>query len=167
MELVNFEWYNIPMENISQKITANVKAVFHNVITGEDFVIEKHNISCTAGKESTANRLAGGTNKGVVTYLALGTGAVTGGDTPDATDTQLVTELIRKLISVRSASGLVASFRTFFNTSEANDTLTEIGLFGDDASVTANSGVLYARAAISKTKTSSETLTIDWAITVG
>ena len=54
----------------------------------------------------------------------------------------------------------------FFNTSEANAALKEIGLFGDDATVTADTGTLFARAAIDKTKTSSETLTIDWDVEI-
>jgi len=103
-----------------------------------------------------------GATRGQVTYIAVGTGT----DAPNATDTDLQTELARKQISVRSALGDTASFRIFFNTSEANGTLKEIGLFGDDATVTADSGVLFARAAIDKEKTTSETLTIDWDLSI-
>jgi hypothetical protein len=147
------------------KLKNNVKVTSENVKTGKVEIIETHNVSCDAGMESLAARMAGA-ERGQVTYFAVGTGASTGGGAPASTDTVLNTELIRKQISVRSSTGDTASFRIFFSTSEANDDLTEIGLFGDDASVTVDSGVLFARAAIDKTKTDSETLTIDWSLSI-
>jgi hypothetical protein len=147
------------------KLKNNVKVTSENVKTGKVEIIETHNVGCDAGMESLAARMVGA-ERGQVTYFAVGTGASTGGDAPASTDTTLNTELIRKQISVRSSTGDTASFRIFFSTSEANDDLTEIGLFGDDASVTVDSGVLFARAAIDKTKTDSETLTIDWSLSI-
>lgn len=141
----------------------NVKLVFENVKTRKKEVIRVHNSECTAGKNSLASRLAGA-EKGQVTYFAVGVGDTSGGNAPDVSDTALNDELIRKQISVRSSVGNVAYFRVFFNTSEANGTLTEIGLFGDDASATPDSGTLFARAGIDKTKTDAETLTIDWSL---
>jgi len=141
----------------------NVKLTFKNEKTGKTTVLELHNSATTVGKNSLASRLAGAST-GQVTYFAVGTGASTGGGAPAVGDVALATELIRKQISVRSASGNVASYRVFFGTSEANDDLTEIGLFGDDASATADSGTLFARASITKTKTDQETLTIDWSL---
>jgi len=82
-----------------------------------------------------------------------------------STDTALVAELDRKQVSVRDYTSKVSSFTTYFNTSEANDTLLEIGLFGDDASSITDSGTMFARLVINKTKTSSETLTVIWEIT--
>jgi hypothetical protein len=143
------------------KLMSNVKMFFENTKTKEVEVITLHNIACTVGKNSLANRLIGAT-KGEITYFAVGTGT----DAPAAGDTTLGTEIYRKQISVRSVSGAIATFRIFFNTSEANDTLKEIGLFGDDATVTADTGTLFARAAVDKTKTSSETLTIDWDVEI-
>jgi len=134
---------------------------FENTKTKEVEIITLHNIACTVGKNSLANRLIGAT-KGEITYFAVGTGT----DAPAVGDTTLGTEIYRKQISVRSVSGAIATFRIFFNTSEANDTLKEIGLFGDDATVTADTGTLFARAAVDKTKTSSETLTIDWDVEI-
>lgn len=153
-------WYNIEM-----KLVGNVKIIKENVKTKEVEIRELHNISCTAGAESLVARMVGA-ERGQVTYFAVGTGAVTGGDVPAVGDTTLETELFRKQISVRSSSGTTASFRIFFNTSEANGSITEIGLFGDNASAAADSGVLFARAAESITKTDSETLTIDWSLDV-
>jgi len=123
------------------------------------------NTFCTVGKNAIADHLKGTTanNKGIITYCALGTNSTA----PTVADTTLGTELFRKLVSVRSVSAKIATFQTFFTTSEGNGTLREAGLFGDDASSTANSGTLYSKLAINRTKTSSDTLTLTWTITIG
>jgi hypothetical protein len=123
------------------------------------------NMVVTAGKNSIADALRGTetSNKGIITYCAMGTG----GTAPTEADTTLETELGRKLVSVRSVSGNVATFETFFTTSEVNGTLLEAGLFGDNASSTANSGTLFCRVIISRTKSSNDTLSLSWAVTIG
>ena len=123
------------------------------------------NLFVTTGKNSIADRLRGTDTgaKGMITYCGVGTGT----DAPAYADIQLQTELTRKLISVRSVSGNAATFQTFFNTSEANGTLREAGLFGDLATAVANSGTLFARTAINRTKNSSQTLILYWTVTIG
>lgn len=124
-----------------------------------------HNVVVTTGKNAIADALRGTetSNRGIITYCALGTGL------PAATesDTTLDTEIFRKLISVRSVTDNVAQFETFFTTSEANGTLKEAGLFGDAASGTADSGTLFCRVQINRTKTSNDTLSLTWTVTVG
>ena len=142
-------------------LKGNIKITIENVDTKKIEIVELHNVSCSAGMESLASRMVGAI-KGEVTYFAVGTGT----NAPAKSDVKLQTEIERKQISVRSATGDTAYFRIFFNTTEANGTLKEIGLFGDDASVTKDTGTLFARAAINKTKTTSETLTIDWSLKV-
>ena len=142
-------------------LKGNIKITIENVDTKKIETVELHNVSCSAGMYSLASRMVGAI-KGEVTYFAVGTGT----NAPNKTDVKLQTEIERKQISVRSATGDTAYFRIFFNTTEANGTLKEIGLFGDDASVTKDTGTLFARAAINKTKTTSETLTIDWSLKV-
>lgn len=123
------------------------------------------NMVVTAGKDSMADALRGTetNSKGIITYCALGTSSVA----PALADVQLGTEIFRKLVSVRSVNGNTAVFQTFFTTSEGNGTLREAGLFGDAASGTANSGTLFCRVAISRTKTSNDTLSITWNVTIG
>lgn len=124
-----------------------------------------HNTFCTAGKNAIADALRGteSGSRGIITYCAVGTNTTA----PTAADTQLGTELYRKLISVRSWSGNVATFQTFFTTAEANGSLREAGLFGDDASSIPGSGTLFSKLAINRTKTSGDTLTLNWNITIG
>lgn len=123
------------------------------------------NLFVTAGKVSIATHLRGVTsdNQGQITYCALGTSSVA----PAAGDTDLVTEIARKPVSVRSSAANVATFQTFFTTAEGNGVLREAGLFGDDASSIPGSGTLFCRAAINRTKSSADTLTLSWAVTIG
>lgn len=146
--------------------TGQIMIILRDAITGkikEQTLVK--NMFVTAGKNSLASGLIGNTanSQGIITYCALGTGTVA----PALADTGLQTELVRKLVSVRSVSGKVATFQTFFTTSEGNGTLREAGLFGDDASTTPGSGTLFCRAAISRTKSSSDTLTLAWTVTIG
>lgn len=123
------------------------------------------NMFVTAGKNSLADALRGTitNNKGIITYCALGLGTTA----PALGDTTLQSELVRKLVSVRSVSNNQATFQTFFTTSEGNGTLREAGLFGDDASGVADSGTLFCRAAINRVKSSADTLTLAWTVTIG
>lgn len=120
------------------------------------------NMFVTAGKVSMAAAFFNAL-KGNITYCALGTSAVA----PALGDTTLTTEIFRKLISVRSSASNVFTAQTFYTTAEANGTLREAGLFGDDATAVANSGTLFAKAAINRVKSSSDTLTLAWALTIG
>ena len=139
---------------------------FYNVHTKKHRIYRYKNMVVTTAKTSIAQRLAGDSTAGEITYCALGTGVTA----PALGNTTLQTEIFRKLISVRSASAAVATFQTFYTTSEGNGTLREAGLFGNALGVTASgttdSGQLFCRTAISRTKTSSDTLTLSWAVTL-
>lgn len=144
-------------------IVGSVKITTRNVKTGKVTVDHILNTFIFVGKESIADRLANqGSSTAKITYFAVGTGS----DTPGESDINLHAELFRKPISVSSVTSNVATFTTYLATSEANDTLTEIGLFGDLATSTGSSGTLYAKTSINKVKTSSDTLTIEWSITI-
>lgn len=147
-----------------KKVKGTCTLIIRDAKTGEiksKDVIQ--NTFVTVGKNSIAAKLRGADGKGVITYCALGTDATA----PDLSDTTLGTEIERKLVSVRSSSGNVATFQTFFTTSEANGSLREAGLFGDDATDTVDTGTLFSKLAINRTKTSSDTLTLSWDITIG
>lgn len=149
------------------KLKGELSLEFRNIKSGKVRKYVYKNMVVTAAKNAIAQRLSGNSSAGEITYCSLGTGSTA----PALSDTQLQTELVRKLISVRSFSGNIATFQTFFTTSEGNGTLREAGLFGNangvTASGTANSGQLYCRTAINRTKTSSDTLTLTWTVTVG
>jgi len=144
-------------------IIGAVKITLRNVETGEEDIIHILNVFCHLGKSSIARRLANAeAGYGKITYCAVGTGA----GTPNTADIQMSAELFRKPISVTAYNSNVVTFTTYYSTSEANGTLTELGLFGDDASSTANSGTIYAHTTISKVKSTSDTLTIEWSLII-
>ena len=157
------------MESINNDIvvpTGKVHIVIRDAKTGRiKYDDLTNNMFVTSGKNAIAKSIMGdiSDNTGIITYCALGTGITA----PALTDTTLQTEIFRKLVSVRSYSGNVATFQTFFTTSEANGSLKEAGLFGELASGTADSGTLFCRVAINRTKTSADTLSLSWAVTIG
>ncbi len=154
------------MINEEIKIKGELTLNFRNVKTGKVRKYVYKNMVVTYGKNAIAQRLSG-QSVGEITYCAVGTGTTA----PALADTALQTELFRKAISVRSYSGNVSTFDTYFTTSEANGTLREAGLFGTGVgrtpSATPGSGQLFCRVAINRTKTSNDTLTLTWTVTVG
>lgn len=148
------------------KISGKVRFIFTDVKTGKKEISRWHkNLIPTEGREAIARRLGNialKANEGVVTYGAVGTGTTA----PQNSDTQLETELFRKLIASVSYTANVITIRTFYTTAEANGALREFGLFGEDASGAANSGTLFQRVNINRTKTNSKTLTIESVITI-
>jgi len=117
------------------------------------------NLVCTVGKDTIVNRWCGTITKtGTLTYLALGTGT----DAPAAGDTKLQTETYRKLLTTRTKNGTVAETSTYIPTNEGNYVYKEVGLFGDDASGTADSGTLYTHAVVAETKTDGISATVDY-----
>ena len=123
------------------------------------------NLIPTVGRTAIARRLRNaGTkvNEGIITYGAVGTDS-----TPALnSNTQLVNEIFRKLLSTTYNTDNVVRLRVFLTTSQGNGTLREYGLFGEDATGVANSGTLFERVIINKVKTTAKTLTIESMITI-
>ncbi len=147
----------------NEGIQGVVKLTFKNVETGKKEVIHLFNVFVYVGKVAIAARLAQQqSSQGRITYMATGIGS----SPPGESDINLHAELFRKAISVYDVNSNIASFTTFFSTAESNGVLTEIGLFGDGATSTPSSGTMYAHTTISKTKTASDTLTIEWSLII-
>lgn len=91
-------------------------------------------------------------------YFAFGTGTTA----PAVTDTALETEIFRKAITqvTNPAPGVVQTIVSL-NTSEANFTIREIGVFaGSDATGTPGSGLLVSRVAVNIQKNSNIILNV-------
>ncbi len=123
---------------------------------------EYYNLITTACKTMIAARLAGGSSDTDITYGAVGTGA----GTPAVGDTTLFTELTRKVLAGITSSGGVITATSFFGAADGNGVLTEFSMFGDGATASADSGTMINHVAISETKSSSETLTIESVISL-
>ena len=147
------------------KISVNVKATIRDAVTGEiKRVKEFHNIIPTVGRALIAAHLgtsAPSPSSLLVNYSAVGTGT----NAPANGDTTLQTETARTVVASRTASSNIAYITGFFGATDVSGTLREAGLF-IGASAAANSGTLFSRVAINITKALTETLTLDWVITI-
>jgi hypothetical protein len=123
---------------------------------------EVHNLVMTKGRQLIFQLLAGNTTVGLK-YLAIGTGTTA----PAIGQSQLTSESFRKLITSFSYDSTTIYCDTFIAASEANITWQEVGMFGNStAGAGANSGDLMARALLSQVKTSTQTKTVSWQITI-
>jgi hypothetical protein len=122
-----------------------------------------HNLVVLTGRSVLAGLLIGETTyTGAINYGALGSGSAA----PASSDTQLGTEVKRKLYARRTHSSNQAGLDFFFSKADTSGTYNEFGLFIDGTSV-ANSGQLFNRALTGGwTKSSSEAMTVSITINV-
>ena len=133
---------------------------YHDTETGQDRAGGVYdNQICLVGCIVVAAWL-NGENPALGLYGAVGTSAAQ----PVFGDTVLGSEFARVALAASSRAGAVTNLEFFFTTSQANTTITECGCFLT-ATSTANSGQLLSHALINEVKTSSETMTIEVAIT--
>jgi len=151
-------------------IKDTIKAKGHLKITIRDKesgeikrVHEYDNLICTVGKTMIANNLTSGSpdNTMVINYVALGSD----GTSPAAGDTTLGTEVYRNTVASETNANNVAYITGFFDATETTGTYLEAGLFSDGGAG-ADTGVLVSHVNINVTKSNTETLTIDWTITI-
>ena len=127
-------------------------------------VAEGRNLVVTAGLNQLASALIGADTFSASTwYLELGTGTTA----VNASDTALVTPdtATWRVATVAEVSSATTTLETFYPTSVANGSWTELALF-TGATATAGSGTLFARILTSWSKTSSQTATVSWTVTL-
>ena len=147
------------------KISTVIRCTIRDAKTG---VIKRvktyNNLTPTVGRAAIANQLTNASPSPDplrVNYAAVGSSATS----PANGDTTLGTEVFRNLIASQTNSNNVAYLTMFIGATEDADTYNEVGLFiGGTAS--ADTGTLLSHAAISIVKSNTETLTIDWTITI-
>lgn len=140
------------------------KFTLHNVVTGEVRVFEYDNLIPTVARAAFADYLTNPSPSPAslrANYTALGTGT----NAPANSDTQLQTETYRKATASATNDNNIAYISAFYTTTEVSGTFREAGLFMD-ATGAANSGTILSRVAINITKSTSETLTIDYVLTI-
>ena len=152
------------MEQEILKIKGHLKLTFRDAKTGKiKRVKEYDNLITTVGKTMIADNISNASPDNVmrINYVALGTDATA----PVAGNTTLGAESYRNTVASETNAGAIAYFTGFFNATECNGTYKEAGLFAD-AVDTPDDGILFSHVAIDETKSVTETLTIDWTITV-
>lgn len=128
---------------------------------------ETHNVATTTGRTTMLNYLANTGGLTGVQYFAVGTGAIPAGQSgPLSSDTALWTEFYRQAISTATISSGQVDLSTIFSAGVANTSYTNAGIFGDGATGTAGSGVLFAHALYSYSKSNSTVLTNDYYVTL-
>lgn len=147
------------------KILVNVKATIRDAETGKVKRVKNyHNLVVTAGKAAIAEFLGRSTPSFATlspNYCAVGTGT----NAPAAGNTALQTETARTVIASKSFSSNVVYLTGFFGATDVSGTLREVGLL-INATSTSGTGTLFNRVAINVTKAITETLTIDFTITI-
>lgn len=151
------------MQKETCSLKGHYKFTLRNIHTGEVRIYEYENIIPTVGRTLIANQLTDPTptNVPVINYAALGTGT----NTPANGDTTLQTETYRNAIASLTNASNIAYATAFYSASATSGTFREAGIFCD-GSGSANTGVLLSRVAINITKTTSDTLTVDWTLTI-
>lgn len=116
-----------------------------------------NNIIVTAGRAVEAQRLANITTyTGIINYGLLGSGSTT----PSNANTQLATEVFRKVVASASATSNVSFIDFFYSKADTNGTYNEFGTVIDGTG-SANTGQLYTRALTGGwVKSSSESMTV-------
>ena len=136
--------------------------LLHSICRTEVLVID--NLIPTTGRAAIANNLTAVSPSPaslLVNYVALGSNATT----PANADTTLGTETYRNAIASRTNSSNIAYLTGFFSATETSGTYREVGLFINGTG-SADSGTLFSHAAVNITKSTSETLTVDWTVTI-
>ena len=149
-------------ENITVK--GNLKLTFRDAKTGKIKRVEEYkNLITTVGRKMIADNLTNNSpdNTMRINYVALGTDPTA----PANGDTTLGTETYRNAIASQTNADNIAYFTGFFGATEVTGAFKEAGLFSDGAAG-ADTGVLFSHVAIDSTKSNTETLTIDWTITI-
>jgi hypothetical protein len=133
----------------------------NSICKTEQFVYE--NIVPTVGRAMIANNLGSNspTNVPYIKYAEVGTGT----NPPSNSDTALQASTYRNQIASRTNASNTVYATAFFGATETSGTFREAGIFCD-GSATQGTGVLLSRVAINVTKSTSETLTIDWTLVI-
>lgn len=155
------------MQNANKESVA-VKGVYNFTITDAKTGVwlrkyRYENIVPTVGRQMIANNLtsASPTNVMKITHCALGSNATV----PANADTQLGTETYRNAIASITNAANIAYATGFFSATETSGTYAEAGIFSNGTG-TVNSGILLSHVAVSITKSTSVTLTLDWTLTI-
>lgn len=150
--------------NEGVKMKGVYKFTLEDINTGVKRVFEYENLIPTVARTAIADHLSNASPSPAslrANYTALGTGTTA----PANGDTQLETETFRKAIASQTKLNNIAYQTAFYTAAEAVGTHREAGIFINGTG-TANSGTILSRVAINITKGATETLTIDYSITI-
>lgn len=151
---------NETLKELMQDVLADIRHL--NKICRVD-VLFVDNLVPTVGRTLIANNLtdATPTNTMLLTHGVLGSSTTA----PANGDTQMGTETYRNAIASITNANNIAYATAFFSATETSGTYREAGIVSNGTG-SANSGILVSHVAINVTKSTSESLTIDWELTI-
>ncbi len=127
-------------------------------------VQEYENLIPTVGRAQLAQALEAalaGISEVEINFTSLGTGVTA----PDNADTTLETETFRKAVASLTSASNVLFVTAFYTAPEVTGTFKEAGIHINGTG-SVDTGILFSRVAIDVTKSASETLTIDYTVTI-
>ena len=129
----------------------------------EKFAVE--NLIPTVGRTMVVNNLFASTgtpdNTMLVTHIALGTDATA----PANGDSTLGTEVYRNTVASKTNAANLGYCSGFYHATEDADHYYEAGVFSNGTG-SVDTGILLSHVAIDVDKSLTETLTIDWTLTI-
>jgi hypothetical protein len=160
------------IRSYDQKHEPLIKSLFDHGLTAEDVAryVPEESVYIGENKVITTGlqlifRLLNGISAGTtgVKYLAIGTAtaAVTMAD-----DWTVISETFRKAVTSFSYNTTTIFFDTFLASAEANFGWKEVILTGDTATTSSETGVIFSRSLLDKTKSATETVTVSWQDTI-
>jgi len=158
------------MKIVTEDVIYEIQGTYHIQVWRDGKLKEERivpNIVTTVGKQLVLNLLG---RKTAITGLEV-IGIGTDSTTEVVGNTTLGTEVTRENITYTSTitgSGVAMTFSAFFEADDPGVTydIAEVGMFGNGATLTANSGTLFSRktfTAVEK-ETGIDTLTVDYSL---
>ena len=137
----------------------------YTIVKNKTEVITVKNLITTVGKTALLKKIGDVVSTVGLQYVAIGTG-----NTAAAVgNTQLVSESFRKPPgSVSVLNNVLTLTQTLEGTETNGITISEIGIFGINATISTNSGTLISRAVLGTpiTKVAGDIIDITWALTL-
>jgi hypothetical protein len=129
------------------------------ILLNNEVVLEKKNLIVQAGKNFLASAVIGSSTS-PFNAIAIGTGTTAA----STSDTALQTELTRAAFTTSSVSTNVVTLSNTYAAGTGTGAVTEAGIFNNSTS----GGTMLSHVVFSAVnKGASDTLTINWTITVG
>jgi len=141
-----------------QKLRGLLQA-FHNRAEEEHQEID--NMVVTAGRTLIANSIWQPSIDTRVSHVEVGTGT----NAPANGDTALQTAVYRNALASGNNAANIVTLTGYYNLTETSGTFREAGLFINGTG-TLGTGTLLSRVAINIAKTTSQTMTIEWTLTI-
>ena len=152
------------MLNDTLKLKGKYIIKIHNEDGSINRIIEKDNLIMDVGKAIILNNLMNNETTpslSNINYVAFGTGTTQ----PTSSQTQLVAETYRIAFTSSAISGNTINFTIILGGSAGPLSFNEIGVFVNATNV-ANSGIMFSRQLLNISRTSGQTLTIIYQLTL-